>query len=302
VTAPRIALVGVGSWGRHILRDLRTLGCEVVAVARSAASVARAEEGGATAVVDDVRGIDAVDGAVVATNTASHAEITLQLLDLGVPIFVEKPLTDDPARAWQVVERGGGRVFVMDKWRYHPGVLELARIAACHELGAVVGLRTTRLSWGNPHRPTDDIWILAPHDLALALEILGHIPQPRSARAYRMSSGAAGLVAHLGESPWMALDVGGASAERRRRVELLGEHGVAWLDGGDADHLGVARDDAVGTDDWERRPIPGELPLLSELRDFVAHVRGGPPPRSSAREGASIVECIATLRRMARLS
>ena len=44
---PRVALVGCGRWGRHILRDLIALGCEVPVVARSEASVERAREGGA---------------------------------------------------------------------------------------------------------------------------------------------------------------------------------------------------------------------------------------------------------------
>ena len=48
-------------------------------------------------------------------------------------------------------------------------------------------------------------------------------------------------------------------------------------------------------------PISTELPLLRELRAFVEHLRGGPPPRSSAREGAEIVETIAELRSLAGL-
>jgi hypothetical protein len=52
---------------------------------------------------------------------------------------------------------------------------------------------------------------------------------------------------------------------------------------------------------WEEERIatPGELPLLAELRVFVSHLRGGPPPRSSAAEGASVVETIEHLRALA---
>jgi hypothetical protein len=41
------------------------------------------------------------------------------------------------------------------------------------------------------------------------------------------------------------------------------------------------------------------MPLLEELQVFVDHLGGGPPPRSSAREGALIVLRIAELRSMA---
>jgi hypothetical protein len=43
----------------------------------------------------------------------------------------------------------------------------------------------------------------------------------------------------------------------------------------------------------------GELPLLAELRAFLGHLDGGPPPASSAAEGAMMVEAIAGLRTLA---
>jgi hypothetical protein len=41
--------------------------------------------------------------------------------------------------------------------------------------------------------------------------------------------------------------------------------------------------------------------LLRELRTFVEHLQGGPPPRSSAAEGALVVSAIADLRSLAGL-
>lgn len=46
---PHVGLVGCGNWGRHILRDLLALDCDVTVVARSEASRARARDGGARA-------------------------------------------------------------------------------------------------------------------------------------------------------------------------------------------------------------------------------------------------------------
>jgi hypothetical protein len=48
----------------------------------------------------------------------------------------------------------------------------------------------------------------------------------------------------------------------------------------------------------ERREIPlaHDWPLLRELRDFVEHCAGGPPPRADAAEGFQVVRRIADLR------
>jgi len=70
-----------------------------------------------------------VAGVVVATPTSTHAAVVAETLALGVPMFVEKPLTDDPESATTLAERAGNRLFVMDKWRYHPGIEALAAMA-----------------------------------------------------------------------------------------------------------------------------------------------------------------------------
>ena len=129
----RIGLVGCGTWGQFILRDLLSLGCRVSVVARSAESRTRAV--GADAVVGSLAELPEVDGIVVATPTSTHAEVTEEALACGVSVFVEKPLTDDPVAAEQLAAAAGERLFVMDKWRYHPGVELLAQLAHDGSLG-----------------------------------------------------------------------------------------------------------------------------------------------------------------------
>jgi predicted dehydrogenase len=291
-----IALVGCGEWGRHILRDLRLLDCRVHVVARSEESRARAEAGGAASVVDGVDELPEVAGAVVATTTIAHAEVAEKVLERGIPVFVEKPLTADLASAQQLAALGGSRLFVMDKWRYHPGIEALAEIARSGELGRPVGLRTTRVSWGHRFADVDTIWIHVPHDLAIGLEILGAVPEARAAVGERVDGVLMGVVGLLGKDPWQALEISASSPERRREIKLVCERGTALLADGYADHISVSRGTGA---DLERRPISTELPLLRELRAFLEHLDGGPPPRSSAAEGVEVVSRIEELRAFA---
>jgi predicted dehydrogenase len=290
---PRVALAGCGRWGRLILRDLIALGCDVPVVARSDASRERAREGGAARIVGDVASLGAVDGVVVATPTATHAEVVAEALELGVPVFVEKPLTADVDSARRLAAAAPDRLFVMDKWRYHPGVRELARIAQSGELGPVVGIHARRVTLGHRYSDVNTVWIHAPHDLVVALEVLGHVPQPRHAVPELVGGEIAGLTAILGESPWVVLEVSTLAPGHRRELRLVCEQGVAQLDGGYAEHVVVGRAGKIQEDAVERRAIAGELPLLAELRAFVEHLQGGPPPKSSAADGVAIVERVA---------
>lgn len=296
----RVGLVGSGRWGRHILRDLVSLGCEVPVVARSEASRERAREGAAAEIVADVASLAGVDGIVVSTPTATHAEVVEEALELGVPVYVEKPLTADVESARRLAAAAPERLFVMDKWRYHPGVAELARIARSEELGPVVGIHSRRVTLGHRYSDVNTVWIHAPHDLAIALHVLGELPEPRMAVAEMVDGEVGGLTALLGDSPWMALEVSALAPGHRRELRLVCERGVAQLDGGYAEHVVVARTGQIDEEGVEKRSIEGELPLLAELRAFVEHLRGGPPPLSSAADGLAIVETVAEMLAMSQ--
>jgi predicted dehydrogenase len=153
---------------------------------------------------------------------------------------------------------------------------------------------------GSIHDDVDAVWVLAPHDLAISLEVLGAIGPPEAAVGHWLGNELEHLSALLrGEGGWHVLEVSSRSPERRREIELHCDEGVAVLADGWDQHLTVRRD---GSEDGEEERIetPGELPLLAELRAFVEHVRGGPPPRSSAADGAAIVSAIAELRSLSR--
>ena len=57
---------------------------------------------------------------------------------------------------------------------------------------------------------------------------------------------------------------------------------------------------AIGDDKGTQEiRVDTKMPLLAELEAFIAHVKGGPAPKSSAREGADTVQRIAEARAMA---
>ena len=302
-----VALVGSGRWGRHILRDLKGLGVRVVVVARDPASIARANDGGADAIVHAIEDLPAVHAAVVATPTTVHADSVARLAPRGIPVFCEKPLTDDVRDAERIVELCGERVFVMDKWRYHPGILALAEIARSGELGDVQGLVTHRLGWGHPHHDADAAWILLPHELSIGLEILGDIGQPAAAVAELDDNGLVAIAGVLRGARWHRFDVGVRSMQRRRSVELRCRNGIAALGDAYDDAVRIERTEAALTGgsapEPERRAIAATMPLEAELAAFVAYVAGsGPPPKSSAADGLRIVRAVTEIRTLAGLA
>ncbi|MGI8631461.1 MAG: Gfo/Idh/MocA family protein [Solirubrobacterales bacterium] len=294
-----IGLVGCGAWGRLILRDLKALGARVDVVAQSPAGRRAAHEGGADAVIGTLEELAPVQGVIVATPTATHASIIDSVLDRAVPIFCEKPLAPDPQVAARLAGAAPDRLFVMDKWRYHPGIEALRDLLGSGGLGEPVGIHTVRVGWGNRHRDVDPVWILAPHDLSIVFEILGVLPAARAAVAEVVDDAVWGLIGHLGPAPWATVQVSASSHRTHRDVRVVGQDGVAWLSGSYADAIGIARPPFTAEPRWQ--PVSQEMPLLRELRTFLEHLEGGPPPRSGAAEAAQIVTRVDELRQLAGL-
>jgi predicted dehydrogenase len=187
----------------------------------------------------------------------------------------------------------------MDKWRYHPGVVELGRQIQSGRLGTLLGYQSFRLGWGNPHRDVDAIWILMPHDLSMVLHLIGRIPPLQSAAPLLSKHPEHGVSAtfQADDSPTITITIGTAFPIARRSVVVVGDRGSAQL-GDSYDETIEFRDGRAGDPDAAASvlEIPREMPLLLELKAFCEHVRGGPPPLSSVEDGMAIVEAVARVR------
>ena len=263
-TNVNIGMIGCGNWGKNILRDLVNLHCKVAVVARTNESKKRAKDFGAIKIIASIKEIGKQDGFVVAAPSAKHGEIINKLTDLfpGKPIFTEKPLTTDLKSAEMLIKKSPNTIFVMDKWRYHEGILELARIAKKNILGKVIGLKTTRVGWGNPHKDSDAIWHLLPHDISIGYEIFGNFLKPVKAVADLEENFPVGMIAFLGTTPWQVAEVSARYKNKKREMRLFCKNGTAVLDDAYTDHISIITADKKNNNFHEEKiPIKNKLPL-----------------------------------------
>lgn len=285
-----IGLVGCGRWGSLILRDLKVLGCEVHVVARSDSSIKLAVNGGATSVHPDICGLSSViapDGIVVSTTAGQHHPVIMDIVRAfgsALPIFCEKPLATSVQNAVEM-SKTSKRLFVMDKWRYHPAIRRMSLARATGEFGDLLSLSTRRIQPGNPHPDVSPPWTYLPHDLSIVLEVLGTIPSVTEASsAYEDEI----VLAHLGDSPSVDIECSVRAPRKYREITACFEYGVLSMTDPLASTLQLKLPDGVVCD----LPVPGEMPLLAELRAFVGYLRGGPAPRSTAADGVRVVQAV----------
>ncbi len=163
---PRLGFLGVGWIGRHRMEAILGTGAvDVAAIADPSPEMAR--EAGAlapraeiVATLDDL--LDAgVDGVVIATPSAMHAEQSIRALERGAAVFCQKPLGRTAAEARAVVDvaRAADRLLAVDlSYRFTDGMRRIRELIAG---GALGGVFAADLTFHNAYGP-DKPWFYDP--------------------------------------------------------------------------------------------------------------------------------------------
>ncbi len=187
---PRLGFLGVGWIGCHRMQVLHDAGvAEVALVADASAEVAQKAAAlvpGASVAPDVEHLLDSgIDGLVIATPSALHAEQSLRALERGIAVFCQKPLGRNTAEVRAVVAaaRRAGKPLGVDLSYRETEAMRLIRdLVAGGALGAVYDVD---LVFHNAYGP-DKAWFYDPalsgggcvmdlgvHLVDLALWVLG---------------------------------------------------------------------------------------------------------------------------------
>jgi len=92
----RIAVIGVGGWGKNHARVLKELGCLAVICdldAARAKEIAAKHGAQAYSSIEVMLDKERLDGCLVCTPTKTHATVAKKVMEHGVNTFVEKPMS-----------------------------------------------------------------------------------------------------------------------------------------------------------------------------------------------------------------
>ncbi|HLH94886.1 MAG TPA: Gfo/Idh/MocA family oxidoreductase [Xanthobacteraceae bacterium] len=163
---PRLGFLGVGWIGRHRMEAIVSADtCDVVAIVdpsdQMAAEARRlAPNAPLLHTLDDLLSID-LDGIVIATPSALHAEQSIRALDQGVAVFCQKPLgrTKAEVEAVLAAARRADRLVSVDfSYRFTESMRRIHEIVSSGELGLIYA---ADLVFHNAYGP-DKPWFYMP--------------------------------------------------------------------------------------------------------------------------------------------
>lgn len=319
----RIGIVGVGVIGRrHLELAVAEERCRVVALADpDPAVVPVASAAGVhcyqscAAMLDRER----LEGVIVATPTALHTQVGLELVGRGLPMLMEKPFADTLERGLELADAAssaGVAIAVGHHRRFDPAVSEARRILASGEIGRLVGASGIwavqkpasyfEVAWRR-ERGGGPVLINMIHDIDMLRYLCGEIEsvyaeETSRNRGYAVEDSGA-ILLRFADGPLVTISFSDAAPSPWGWERATADNPLIPPTGRNcyrffcsAGSLGfpgmqVWRHRPGGEPGWSRtfertgRPLPPRAALAAQLQNFCEVVRGQAEPLVSARDG-----------------
>jgi len=179
----RVAVVGVGYWGKNLVRNFHELGAlEALCDAdRSLEGTYKRSYEGVRfcSEFSEVLSDSSIDAVALATPAVKHYEMAKAALEAGKDVLVEKPLAIDVKHGEELVKLAEAKqriLMVGHILRYHPAILKLQRLIQDGALGKINYLYSNRLNIGKIRTEENILWSFAPHDISVMLSLLNEMP------------------------------------------------------------------------------------------------------------------------------
>ena len=157
----KVSLVGAGYWGSKLKAELETIpggdGIEIIDIKNGKS-------------IDDIT----FDNVILATPAWDHYKQTMQMLEQGKNLYVEKPLALTTKECLDIKSKikHDQTLMVGHIFLYNDRVKKLK--ALLPRIGKVLHIESNRLNWGRYQKKISTLHSLAPHDVSIIHYLLGY--------------------------------------------------------------------------------------------------------------------------------
>ena len=174
-----ICVIGGGRWGQNHIKTLFQMGC-LGGIVESNAQ--RLEELLGLYPVKGFSNLEQAiaatfDGYVVATPAPTHHSVAKKILEKGLNVLVEKPMTLSSETSKELVDiaaKNDARLMVGHVLLFHPAIKKIKELIDNGKIGYLYYIYSTRLNLGTVRTEENVFWSFAPHDISVLDYLVGH--------------------------------------------------------------------------------------------------------------------------------
>lgn len=179
-TKKNIAIIGVGYWGKNLVRVFDQLGVlKIICDSNKKILLERKKDFPKLKISTNFLKIlkdKEIKAIVIATPAATHYKLAKEALLAGKDVFVEKPLALKVKEGKELVELAQKKkkiLMVGHLLLYHPAIIKLQEMIKKGELGDIYYIWSNRLNFGKLRKEENVLWSFAPHDISIIIDVLG---------------------------------------------------------------------------------------------------------------------------------
>lgn len=318
MTRLKCGVIGAGAWGKNHVRTIAGMAeVELTAICDMNPAIREklSRQYPAAFVTDSIDEVlRRVDAVIVATPARTHAEVGMRAVEAGIPTLVEKPFAltvQDAERLADLADRRSVPLLVGHLLEYHPVIERLKSMIQDETLGQIYYLYAQRVNLGQVRPDENALWSFGPHDVSVALFLLGEAPVTVSAQGHSyLQKGIedivflhmnfrSGVMAHV-QMSWL-------DPHKERRLTVVGSRQMAVFDdmasreklriydkGIDRppEYRSYGESLTIREGDIFIPRVANTEPLSAQLQHFVRVARKEVQPRADARDGVRTVRVL----------
>jgi UDP-N-acetylglucosamine 3-dehydrogenase len=277
--AVKIGIIGVGGWGKNHSRVLHDFGvltsiCDMDKT--KAQNLATRYNVNYYGSMDDMITSESLDACLVCTPTKTHYAVTNKLMEKGINVFVEKPLSYSSKECEEMIQIAKKNKITLTCGyieRFNPAVQEVKKLLSDKIYGELLMIEFHRENRMPLHiKDVGIIYDTAVHDIDTAIYLFGTKPQVVFARAgkiFHSFEDFSNIMLGFGKDRVAVISSNWITPKKVRNFSAVCTDAII---NGDFIKQEITIEDSLSTT-TPRRPNLVE-PLSLELRNFIEVVEG----------------------------
>ncbi len=233
------AIIGLGYWGKNYYRILNSNdNINLAAVVDSNQNINLDEGIKHFPNVEDLLNSEInIDAAIIATPTISHYEITKKLLNKGIHVLVEKPLSTKADEASELINLADEKNLILlvdHTFLYNEAINFAIKNIQDGEIGLLLHINFERTNLGPIRSDVSCLWDLTTHDVSILNAITPNEPTQIRASSFNISKTEAFDMVNVSlnyeDNLFVTMFSSWLHPEKSRKIKIVGDKKMIVFD------------------------------------------------------------------------
>ena len=233
------AIIGIGYWGKNYLRILNSLeNTNLIAVVEPNPKIKIEKDVRQLNDIDELLNEElSIDAAIICTPTNTHYEIAKKLLDNGIHVLVEKPLSTKSSEAEELIQVANQNnlvILVDHTFLYNDAINFAIEKIQDGEIGSLLHINFERTNLGPIRTDVSCLWDLTTHDISILNAMTSAAPTEIKASSFNTSESEAFDMVNVSlnyeSSLFVTIFSSWLHPEKTRKIKIVGDKKMIVFD------------------------------------------------------------------------